>query len=335
MDAHVIDEIRDIGGRLDTMISYTIIKFIYKVCAGHISDIEIVLFGAITSIVYSLVLHAPKLSNASRVVCELVRKIALLVTSQAIIGVLGVGVNFSYDGVSAVHHVIQSVSAITCILMLTATIPEYCQRSELVQRSVTLLLFVYADSIGSLFTLVEGGTIPTLACILIYVALHKYGAGDHKRPSLAYLRRAMNMVCINFILQSLASLDRDSQSLQVQTVLYIVVLFVVDMVSHVSSMFQETRDYAMWKVSQQLFAMYASYQLDMVVSLAISVLVLATRAAWGGENTQLVFQLMVLVVVSVVLDAASVFLQSSSSVDKSVLLFVYVIIIHRMSSSLL
>ena len=105
-------------------------------------------------------------------------------------------------------------------------------------------------------------------------------------------------------------------------------------VSHVSSIFEETRDYAMWKVSQQLFRMYQAWDVDIVLSLAGSIVVLATRGVWS-DNTQLVFQLVVLVFVSVVLDAASDFLQASASVDKSVLLFVYVIVIHRMSSSLL
>lgn len=334
MDEHVISEIRDIGSRLDSLISYTIIKFIYKVCAGHLSDVEIVLFGTITSILFSLSLHSIKLSAATRTICDLMRKIGVLVVSQAFIGVLGVGENLTYDGVSTLHHVVQSMTVITCILMLSVTIPEYFQKSELVQRCITLLLYVYADATGSLFKLVEGGVIPTLLCLLLYVALHKYSSVINQRPSMAYLTRAVNMVSVNFILQSLGSLNNQAQSLPVQTILYIAVLFVVDMVSHVCIMFEETRDYAMWKVSQQLFMMYASYGLDMVLSIAISVLVLVTRAVWV-ENTQLVFQLMVLVVVSVVLDAASDFLQASASLDKSVLLFVYVIVIHRMSSTLL
>jgi len=90
----------------------------------------------------------------------------------------------------------------------------------------------------------------------------------------------------------------------------------------------------MWKVSQQLFRMYQVWDVDIVLSIAGSIVVLATRDLWS-DNTQLAFQLVVLVFVSVVLDAASDFLQASASVDKSVLLFVYVIVIHRLSSHLL
>ena len=104
--------------------------------------------------------------------------------------------------------------------------------------------------------------------------------------------------------------------------------------SHVSSIFEETRDYAMWKVSQQLFKMYLVWDIDIVLSMAGSIVVLATRDLWS-DNTALVFQLVVLVFVSVVLETASKFLQASALVDKSVMLFVYVIVIHRLSSHLL
>lgn len=223
---------------------------------------------------------------------------------------------------------------------------------------------MYADGTESLFRVVEDGLIPTLVCLLLYVCMHKYNFEMKKHPSLAFLTRALNMVSINFILRSLASQCRESASLPVQTALYTVVLFLVDtvcahaftfavvcplrrlsaapsdtyqtreQVSHVSSIFEESRDYAMWKVSQQLFKMYLVLDIDIVLSLAGSIVVLATRDLWS-DNTALVFQLVVLVFVSVVLDAASKFLQASASVDKSVLLFVYVIVIHRLSSHLL
>ena len=262
------------------------------------------------------------------------RKISLLVVAQALISVVGIDATVAYSDASPPQFVLQSMTVVTCILILSSVVPAAFRGSELVQRLVTLLLFVYADASESLFRIVEDGVIPTLACLLLYVCMHHYSSEMKAHQSLKYITRALNMVSINFILRSLASLSRQSASLTVQTVLYIVVLFIVDTFSHMSSMFVESRDYAMYKVSQQLFRMYLAWEVDFVLSMAGSILVLATRDAWS-DNTQLVFQLVVLVFVSVVLDAASGFLQASASIDKSVLLFVYVICIHRLSSTLL
>ena len=335
MPSHVIEEIRDIGGRLDGVISFTIIRFIYAVCIQHLRNVEVALFGIIVSIVCSSALQLSRLSAASRIVGELMRKISLLVVAQALVSVIGIDATVAYTDESPPQLVMQSLTVLTCILILSSVVPTAFRGSELVQRLVTLLLFVYADASESLFRIVEDGIIPTLACLLLYVCMHHYSSEVKAHQSLTYITRALNMVSINFILRSLASLSRrQSASLPVQTVLYIVVLFIVDTVSHLSCIFNESRDYAMYKVSQQLFRMYAAWEVDFVLSMAGSILVLATRDAWS-DNTQLVFQLVVLVFVSVVLDAASGFLQSSASVDKSVLLFVYVICIHRLSSSLL
>ena len=334
MDAHVVEELRDIAGRLDIMISYTIIRFVYALCLVYLANTEIVLFGTICGIVFTAAVHSHSISNATRIVSELMRKTSLLVMAQALIGMLGVGTGMAYDASSSVLFVMQSMTVVTCILILLSVIPQYCQQSEVVSRCVTLLLYVYADATESLFRVVEDGLVPTLVCLLLYVAMHNYHAVVQRQHSLTFLMRAFNMVAINFILRSLSALSRDATTLAVQTVLYIVVLFVVDAVSHISTIFTETRDYAMWRVSQQLFLVYSSYNADLVLTMAGCILVLTTRNFWS-DNTQLVFQLVLLVTVSVVLDAASQFLHASASMDKCVLLFVYVVVIHRLSSMVL
>ena len=99
MDNTVVKEIRDIGGRLDGVISFTIIRFIYAVCVVHLRPVEVVLFGGITGIVFSLVLHSRSISNATRIVSDLVRKVSLLVVAQASVAVLGVDATLQYASV--------------------------------------------------------------------------------------------------------------------------------------------------------------------------------------------------------------------------------------------
>jgi len=147
MDNNVIDEIRDIGHRLDGVISFTIIRFIYAVCVGHLRPVEIVLFGGITGIIFSLVLHSRAISNATRIVSELLRKISLLVVAQASIAVLGVDATLKYTAASPLQYVMQSMTVVTCILILCTVVPQYFQASELVQRYVAFRVSLRAAAL--------------------------------------------------------------------------------------------------------------------------------------------------------------------------------------------
>lgn len=328
MDKLVLHDIRDISGRLDSLVTFAIIRFVYAVYILYFSNDEIILFSVIIALVLSLLMNHPKISSALFVLSEQVQKISLLVLSQATIAKIGIDpVTDNYKDIPT-SIIVQSMTVVTCILILSSVIPEYFQDSDVVQRCVTLLLYIYAEATETVFQELKGGILPTFICVFLYMCLHKYNDSIGHRFSVRYVLRALNMVTINFILRALTDVNMEVANLQIQTILYIVVLFLLDTLSHISPMFEETRDYAMWKVSQQLFRVYARYKIDTMVSVAISFLVLATRGVFA-QNTQLVFQLLILVVVSIVLDAAAKYLQTAASVDKSIMLFLYVIGIHR------
>lgn len=331
----VIQEMRDISGRLDVMITYTIVKFMYAIGVQYLANSEVVLFAVVASIVTSTALAALTLSSATHTVCVLVLKLALMLVSQGVVSMMGIDSTVLFNRGAPPQIVLQAMTSVTCILLMAGAVPDYFRESEVVQRCVVLLLYMYADAVESLFAVIDDGVIATLACLLVYVCMHKYDTRLRRHHSLAYLVRALNMVAINFLLRSLSTVSRQEGGLVVQTVLYLVVLFIFDMLCHLSatSMFAETRDYAIWKTAQQMFLVYRSYNLDLMLSVSAGIAMIGSRALWG-RNTQLVFQLLALVVVSVVLDAASGMMRFSTSIDNVVLLFVYVLVIHRVATML-
>jgi hypothetical protein len=321
----LITDIQEISARLDGVITFTIIRFVYAICSVYLSGTEIVLF-ALTSTTALSVVHAH--STALSTIVRLMQKISVMVASQAAVHVMGVHTDMKYSSSTPVLEVLQTLSVVTGILVLASVVPQYFHDSDLVQRCVTLLLFTYADAMESLFSVRRMGTTPTLVCVLVYMCLHKYDAMLGKAFTIQYLIRAVNMVTINFILRALVDVSPGIASLYIQTSLYVIVLFLLDIVGTLSSLFAETRDYAMWKVSQELFVMYRRLDLDMTVTVVGCVAVFATKRAWS-DNSRIIFQLILLVVLNVVLDTASVYLQSTGSTDKSVLLFMYIIAIHH------
>jgi len=325
MPGSALEDLKDISSRLSGIITFTIIRFVYGVCALHLSSIEIILFSAISVIFLSVIKsHSEALST----ITEVMLQISVMVASQATVHVMGVDVSESYSVNTPVFTVVQTLSVVTGILVLASVIPEYMQDSDLVQRCVTLVLFTYADAMESLFSVRRLGSTPSLICVLVYMCLHKYDMMLGKAFTVMYLIRALNMVTINFILRALVDVNQDVASIEIQTCLFLTVLFFLDVLGSVSSLFAETRDYAMWKVSLELFQVYKTLQIDLIVSLVGCLMVLATKRLWS-DNTRIIFQLIILLVLNVVLDTASVYLQASTSVDKSVLLFIYIIGIHH------
>jgi len=106
------------------------------------------------------------------------------------------------------------------------------------------------------------------------------------------------------------------------------VLFLLDVVCKLSSLFAETRNHTIWKVSQDLFVLYRELRIDLIVTVVGCVAVFATKRVWAA-NTRIIFQLALLVVLNVVLNSALVYLQTAGSTDKSMLLFTYIIVIHH------
>lgn len=323
-------DLQEISSRLDSVITFTIIRYIYSVCMNHMSNIELIIISIIILIFLQL-MDKIKFTDVGIIQLQLLlKKIVVLMMSQAVIASLGVNSISNYESGIPISILLQSLTSITCLLVFTSVIPSYFEDSALIQRCITLLLFIYADAIEALFDAIHLGIAPTLGCILLYICVHRYSHKRDKHSAIDYMIRALNMVSINFILRALQDLNVNASSLYIQTILLVIVLFILDIVSNLSDMFAETRNYAIWKTSQQIFQLYAAQNLDTVITLALSIVVFSTKVLWtSGLRT--FFELVVLVVINVILDTATAYVSFTSSTDKTVLLFIYVIFIHHVT----
>ena len=214
MPHSLMDDLHDMSGRLNGVITFTIIRFVYTILALHLSSIEIVLFAAISMLSLSVVRsHSVALNS----IVSLVQKMSVMVASQVALRVLGVDTNLGYSASTPVSTVLQTLTVVTCILVLASFVPQYFHDLDLVQRCVTLVLFTYAEAIESLFSVRRMGTTPSLVCVLVYMCLYKYESMLGKVFTLQYLIRAINMVTINFILRALVDSNQDVVSIHIQT----------------------------------------------------------------------------------------------------------------------
>lgn len=109
-----MQEIRDLGGRLDVMVTITIIKFVYLLCVKHASTTEIVLLSAILSVsMFCLRSVLAQLSPPARMIAVLLQKVGLLVLSQGCTSLLGIDSATLYTADAPPAHVVQSMTVAT------------------------------------------------------------------------------------------------------------------------------------------------------------------------------------------------------------------------------
>ena len=318
--------------RLDGLISFTIIRFAYTIAKNYLSNQEIVAVCMIMSILIWIVLDMPRrTSSAAKSICLSLQNVVIMVMSQAVVAALGVDAVTTYTADQAHDAMLLSMANVTGVLVLASGIAQL-RSSDLVNRCVTIMLYMYADAIETLFRSSRAGLIPTLVCLLVYICMHCLHAQLEHFVYTQYLQRAFNIVVTNFILKALVDINPDASGLYVHTALYTVVLFFIEILNNVADMFSETRDYATWKVAQKLFVVYQSLHVDNIIFVAIGLGLMTSRNVMGATSSfKLVHQVLVLFVINVAMDMATSYIHTETSAQAGVLLLAYVTFIHQVA----
>jgi len=318
--------------RLDGLVSFTIIRFAYTIARIYLSNQETVAVCVLMSIVIWILLDVPQhTSPTAKTICLSLQNVVIMVMSQAVVAALGMDAVTTYTADLPLDAMLLSMANITGVLVVASGIAQM-RSSALVNRCVTIMLYIYADAIETLFRSSRAGLIPTLVCLLLYICMHSFQSRIAHFIYTQYLQRAVNIVVINFILKALVDINPDASGLYVHTALYTVVLFFIEILNNIADMFSETRDYATWKVAQKLFVVYQTLRLDNVLVIAIGLVAMTSRNLIGAQSSfKLVHQVLVLFAINVFMDMASSYIHSETSAQAGVLLLAYVMFIHQVA----
>jgi hypothetical protein len=221
--------------------------------------------------------------------------------------------------------------ATTCLLVLVSLASYAFSSVDAVSRSTSLLLFIYADATEYVISILRLDTVSALSIsILVYTVFLVYTSASEINFTLTYLLRGLNMVCINITLRSFIQLDTHYIGIEKQSFVLVLVLFLVDGFSIIVPKLAEARDYAIWKGSQKLFVVIKILDPKPDIILFVCIALLYSKPLWHNLLTA-VYELSLLVVLNVVLDLASDYIENAYSVDKAILLFTYVIMIQTLS----
>lgn len=329
----LLDDYMSIEQRLDSVITFALIGFVHDILADALSQLEIVMVTGIVLLTLRGLCNVQKLSaySAVRQIVELLEKLAVMVLSQALIGLVTQDSRILRMRESDLMQLFIAFIVTTNLLIVVSLLAQAFSGVDAVARSMTLLLYIYADATEIIVQRIELGRVSAaLLCSLIWLV---FLALDVRRAyntmfAVQYVLSATNMVCINVVLQSLVDVEGSKDAAARDSFLLLVVLFFLDGLAQIDQRLGEARNYAIWKGSQKLFLVFSALDVSLDAMLLLCLGLLYSRPLWQGLLSA-VFELALLVVVNVVLDLANTYIAAAYTVDKAVLLFTYVVLLHQ------
>ena len=328
-----MDDYMSIEQRLDSVITFALIGFVSDILAESLSKLEIALVTTIILLTLRGVCNTQKLYqySAVRQIVELLEKLSVMVLSQALISMVTEDSRILRMRESSLAQLFVAFIVTTNLLVLVSLFAYAFSSVDAVSRSMTLLLYIYADATEIIVQRIELGRVSAaLLCLLIWLVFLALDVRSTYKQLFAvqYVLSATNMVCINVVLQSLVDVDASRDAAARDSFLLLVVLFFLDGLAQLDERLGEARNYAIWKGSQKLFLVFRAFDVQLDAMLLLSLSLLYSRPLWKGLLSS-VFELALLVVVNVVLDLANTYIAAAYTVDKAVLLFTYVVLLHQ------
>jgi len=325
--ADIVDDLMRIEQRIDSVITFALIGFVHRIARTVLQEDELALVAGNALVL----LHFLPTKTQSSSVIQMTQKITVMVFSQAVINV--VSQNDALLQLHSPHYsiLLRAFTITTCLLVLMSLLSYAFRTVDAVQRSMTLLLYIYADATEFIIAQLRlGGLLGALLGIFVYLTSRVYAQRNELSFAILYIFRALNMVCINIVLQAIVDVNATYIGMEYQAGVLVLVLFIIDALSVVMPALRESRDYAVWKSSQKLFLLVNAVDVSTDTLLFACLVVLSTKPLWHSLLTS-VYELALLVIINVILQLASDYIDQAYSIDKAVLLFIYIIIIHESS----
>lgn len=270
--------------------------------------------------VFSSALASLHPRGALRVVVEMVQTFSVMVLSQTLTrvatGMLGASPSMHWSLAST--HLAAGVS----LLLLLSALPTALAERAFTQRFVGIMLFMLTDASASILEAVDGAISALWWCVLS-MALLKLGYAVLQRRTLRYVFQLLNMLVVN---TAITSLTRQG-NVDVQAATLLVAVFALDLLRTLDRVLDDARNYAVWKVSQQLFGVYSRMATDDVLLLYVSVSVVLVQTTLHLHHSTLT-EIALLLAVNQILNSMRASMTVCGDSSQFTLLMLYIILIH-------
>ena len=314
--------------RLYTAITYALLQYAHKLLGNFVQGAAALVVLAIVGIGL-LVLQPPgahrQLEEDS--VLTLTRRFVFLAGAQT--AIYQVRELFLVSEISPTALRIEFVAVATMLLLLTHALTHSIEHSRVLDRTLTLLLYMYTDAVEVVLRAMASGPAAATVCVALYLLLRSAQTHLAALEGLSVLVRGVSMVCINVVL---AWISDGSSDLPTKAGTLLLFLFMSDFGIGVVQSLEEVRGYLLWKTAQIVYLDFLAVVHDVRAGMALGLVLVACKAlvptAKWPDSLTTVLQLTTLVLVNMVLGPLTSILRTVVTIENVVIGFNVVIIVN-------
>lgn len=319
------DDIVSLYSRLDSSILFTLVRMGYDSLRRMFTNEEILLLTASTLTLVTM-LQSIRATLTNSVTLQVILTISSALLSQAIVNTVTDNTLIFHNHQLPSSHWLIDFVAITAVLLFAASTPNSIQKLPFVNRSVTLILYMYTDATGILLHDIGVERLVLAAAILLYVLLIRFSTQLQNMPILLYFTKAVSMVSIDTILTGVSSIKHSKFDNATQAGILVIVVFIIEALCSLSSRLEEAKGFAVWKCAQLLFTIYTKQHIAADITFFLATLIF-TGSVMGFFAQNTLVQLMLLITVNVLLNSLTSNLHTNTDVELFVL-FISVLVLH-------
>lgn len=325
MEASWKKEMVTISNRIEGVITFTLIRYVFSVLNQKASIQTIVVYSMWLLQFIAEVTFLKVTDSALLEILKIFKKLAILLVNQCIIAGSTPDTQISRMDSCLINFV-----QLTAILSFAFIISHVLQIPQYTDRGLTLLLYMYTDASNSILKSLNLEFAAVSVGLGVYVTLHMVGNTKRLTKLQVFFMRGLNMISINLILNALLTNPAVS-NIHTTTMLSLFFLYLLAALEKLWAPISESKDYALWRSAQNLFELYSKYEHDFLVSMFLILLFIGIKI--GSRKTvdmkyTIVLDLIALFLVNVLLEVVSDAIMSTQSSYQVLVMFVYVILIH-------
>lgn len=311
--------------RLYTAITYALLQFSHKTLLRLLPSVmALIVLCVVASALFFLGVLVR--SDADSVL-PLLRQFVLLTLAQTAINLAAA--DLQVTPLSPVQMRTECVAATTILLLMVHACTQVVHDSRVLDRTVTLLLYMYTDALEAVLHSLALGAMSVLVAVLVYVIITASQQHMDKVPSLSIVSRGVSMVCINVLLRTISN---ESLDLHTKAGSLLFFLFLSDFALTLLPFLDEVRGYILWKTAQIIYEDVLTIVRDVYAGMLLGVIMCSLRytlppEAWP-QGLSTIMQLSALVVVNMVLGPLSTLLGQMQSVENVIVAFNIVVVVH-------
>lgn len=301
------------------------LRFCYALLRSFLSRRLVALLCVVASELLRALQHLAGRARRPTDVLTMLRQFLFLLLSQSIINLVAL----EQAGATPLRQ-LEFVAQTTVLLIFVHALAQSITNTALIERSLTLLLYMYTDALEVVLDSLRLGSIALAVCAVLYVLL-LYTDAAHAGLVFgsSILCRGLGMVCINIILNNISAA---AWTLHTKAGLVLLLLFASEFLIRLAPFLAETKGYVIWKTAQIVHADFLHVFRDINVSSALALLLCLAKELlpplhWTGVLAT-AMQLFTLVVVNMVLAPMDAFMARLFSWENIVVGFVVVILLN-------